>query len=234
MEKTVFIDFNGLPGSGKTTICSLVMTYLEQKGYPVLFLQKEIITLSKKKYLMPFLILKEMLAGAANLVHSYTKLFFTLEGMKAEGFKQTFAALKNCMLARRIERNCDEPFVITDQCIVQNLLSCVYNHPGYDLEAAENLLSECIRQLRPIIFVNINTDVDTAYARMTTRQKKNGRLDHLSGDKLHDALSTQNELLLEIRKWEKNVITVDSSFPAEESAKLIVAEVLKRCEEISE
>ena len=218
----MFIEFNGIPGCGKSTICKKLIACLDESGENVLFLQDRIAKLAGQKATLPFLIFIEGLHGAGAIVVAYLKLYKSIPYRHRETLIRTFAALKNAVLAYRMCRKNKDVVIISDQCIVQNILSCFYDCPIQNGAVIEELLNTISSKLGLFIAINVEIDVETASSRIQDRNTVGGRLDLLRGNHLTETLSRQSTILKQIRTLNRGIaITIDSSESPDDNAKLL-------------
>lgn len=218
----MFIEFNGIPGCGKSTICKRLIASLVDSGEDVLFLQDNIVKISKYKAVIPFLILAEVVHGAGVIVRAYIDFYNSLPVKNIETIIRTFAAMKNAMLAYRMCRKNETTIIISDQCIVQNIVSCFYNHPIQNDVVIENLLNTVGSKIGLFVEMNVEIDIETANNRIQDRNTKGGRLDHLRGNQLTDMLSKQAVLLKHVRTLNNGLsVTIDSSISIDDNVKVL-------------
>lgn len=228
MKTTVFVDFNGIPGCGKSTICKKTIRKLEENKLTVRFLQDDIKRYSLKKIMMPFLILHETLQGGGGIVIKYIKLYNSLPKKTRQKEKVIFEALKNYMLARKITRECDADYVFSDQCIIQNLLSCFHDQKIENMSIIRDIIEQVLVDFEEFIRVDVNVDIEVSKSRIIERNAKGGRLDRIDKQCLLPILSIQKENLKKIRLCGSGMksLAINSYNEADKNAEYIVESVL--------
>lgn len=208
----MILDFNGIPGCGKSTISKELVRYLSNLNYDVIFLQDKIVKLSKCKMLIPFMFLSEIFHGVGPVLSAYYGFYKSLPLKNRKTKHMTLAAIKNAVLAYRTIRKNRMSYIITDQCIIQNIVSCFYDQTIKDEKKVEKLLNVIDTKFKGLVLVNIDIDINIAQIRIKDRKTVGGRLDLLKGNQLHSMLLKQTDLFNIIRSvYKGKAINIDST-----------------------
>lgn len=221
--KPIVIEFNGIPGSGKTTTMYEVKKMLREMkikeipspkvgsgqmdkashtGFKSLLFSKEL----RKMYILflkAFLLVRPLTKerwGFMNLTYGYW-----------------YRAKKMEMLNR-------QGICIWDQGIIQGFISMAYQGKITNETKYYKYIGRLMDDLGCVICINCNIDVETAMKRMTTRKLSGGRLYHIKTDReLREALMTQKEQFEMLRKISvKNSLDIDMADDIGQNAKKII------------
>lgn len=215
----MLIDFNGLPGCGKSTVARELLSLLSDQSRKCLFLQTEIERVSKRKLTLLFLLVKSIFSSRIKILFIYFRL---LAEFKNGGIKLAINAWKNyCICFSSAKAN--DTIIIADQFVIQSILSCYYDVQIKDFSGVRKLVGHAERDFRYCLFVDVECSSETAAQRIAKRKTHGGRLDDLEINSLKAILETQIHNLDFIKQSvnRAHVITIDSSdTPALNSRKI--------------
>lgn len=190
-----WIEFNGLPGCGKSTLSNCLLQ--EKKGE---FYSYSDIACQEKSWLarnlrwIPYIRFKR-------LYH-----FFMLA--KVSGAKLNASLLKRLYCVERIccTYRCNqsiEGICIVDQGIIQGVLAIVYLNSLKDSAKLKKHFLAIANELRQeVCFINAYISADVCFSRIRTRQNGRSRLDEIKDDdQLLEALTIQERNFCLLRKY---------------------------------
>lgn len=194
----ILIDFNGLPGSGKSTICRCLTDELRRQG-------KRVITL-------------DAVSGRLASNHRGTVLVF-LKGLRYLGVRRTALVFRFGAELRRKKapdvlyrlfvlvssygtysecmKTDSADIVVSEQCCIQEIISCYHNRPIGDSRFPFELLSALGNDY---FVVNAVTSVEVVHDRIRNRKNGYSRLDRLDEDSLKTVLEIQEENFRALRE----------------------------------
>lgn len=229
MEKTngkpIVIEFNGIPGSGKTTTMLEMKKILKARGI------MEISPNQIKAYMWNYLTVMKS-KDKRKMWFEFFKVFLSIRPLSLARFKileDTFTYyLGVCELAER-NNKARQQVCILDQGIIQGFVSMAYDGTVKDKELFLNCIKSVMGKLNNVICVNCITDVNVSKERMRARKNKWSRLDAVQDDeKLLKALSVQKKQFETIRKRAIfQSISIDMNDSAEQNAKKIIDSCMK-------
>lgn len=222
--RPVIIEFNGIPGAGKTTTTLEVKKLLrtmEIRDVPSKKIiqchkdYKEII-LSKKIRDVYIIFLKALL-----LVTPITWERLSLMNMTFNywlGMEKMY-----------IKGNQKKGICVLDQGIVQGFISMAYQGKIRNEKKYCRYIRQVMNQLDNVICINCNVDADISMMRMRTRKSNGGRLQQINDDKkLREALVLQKHQFERIRKRAiKNFVAINMNAMPEYNAEKIVRHCMK-------
>lgn len=213
------IEFNGIPGSGKTTTALAVKKLLRLM---------EIREISPKKITKVQRNYKEIILSKRlrNVYCIFLKAFFLVRPLTRERFRfmnMTFdhwlGIEKMCTQKERKRGVC-----ILDQGIVQGFVSMVYLGEIRDIEKYYECIRQVINRLDNVVFVNCMVDTDTSIKRIHSRKPNGSRLHRVRNEsELSNILKVQKQQFERIRERAvKRAITIYMNDSVEYNAKKVV------------
>lgn len=223
-KNSVYIEFNGIPGCGKSTICNRLQECLVQAGCTVHFLQNDIAFYSRHKGKLLLLLLTETFRGKVGIFRRYINLYTVLP---FESRKHLFAAYKNFILQQRACRCAASDYIISDQCLIQNILSCYHCHRIIDSKPLTDLLVAIGVAAAGTISIDAVLGIQEANQRITQRNTYGSRLDHMDSEARLQILETQIHNLAYLNEHTNSFIhiKVETTQPVEESVKTILCSI---------
>lgn len=216
-----YIEFNGIPGSGKTTICKSLSSELTKQGVNIEALQDYSFYYSKHKVKRIIDSLFEIAFVKHITLYAFIEIF---RNCKFKNVKIQLVTLRNYLLLHRCLRIKKDCILISDQCIIQNVLSCFF-----DIEISSTCnLSESLEtisySLPMTLSVNVIAEPSVADERMNNRNTREGRLDWLSSEDRIKILEIQKKNLDYLNKTTEGFIHISlcSEKSVDENIKKII------------
>lgn len=194
----VVIEFEGVAGCGKTTLCSVLKECLEKKGYRVVHLNEKPLSSYFPGFSRKHLFRYFQLFSLKSLLNSVRLLF----GLKLFGEYKKFIQLYEIEAVYRhfIKRGSGKRVLVCDQSIIQTIVAFW----GYEKEKVFSTRE--YRALSKYFSCTIDTDgffcdlgINENICRIHKRARNHGRLDLVSDDKrLGEMISNNYNNLLHI------------------------------------
>ncbi len=216
----IILEFNGIPGTGKTTIANELSKLLEHEGFSVKLMYYHRIW---ERYHYPFLIipfsphLYKLVCMFSNSIKPFRKrthqssvLFFVRNYIKAQKY-------------------CDSDFLLIDQGIVQDLNTIAWLDRLLDFNKKKlSTVIEAIKK-KGVLFHRIDclNNIELSMERIKKRPPKNHYFEDIPSEQLNEALLTQSANFNYIRSicnevlTNQKVITIDTSLLPKENALII-------------
>lgn len=222
--RPIIVEFNGLPGSGKSTTAEFLKDSLEKKGVKVLtrYVKR---TIDNRAYTL--LVRPKYWKGALLLI-KYCKhlplrerVFYTFSIL---GFSRMYADF--------VEDN-QSGVLLIDQGIVQSFISISFNGYLHKIEDIKKILQAICFEKLPIIVVNCDISIQESSRRIVSRPPKHCRVEILHEDERQEILWTQKNNFDVIRKVVSDpelgirLINVDTLHRIEDNVYLIMDEIRK-------
>lgn len=228
------VEFNGLPGCGKTTISRELYHLLEQTGNAAVFYNDVRRKCSGWKG-----ILQSVLGWNFGEIINLYKISRCFEKIP---FKQKWGRILYAeQIAYNYRRILDGASVcVADQGLIQAIVSIGYIH-DFKSAAKSNDFVHCVVEfLKPysgkVLFVNTQIDSKASCERLQGREQNSGRFDSLSEEKLLYGMAKQEKIFQLI--WDKclegelQTVTISShDLPAENARKIVIFCANKREDE---
>lgn len=199
-NKTIILEFNGVPGCGKTTTANLLKNELSKIGYKVgelneLFHCNKIV---KNLKICISIIHMNNVFFLMNLI----KFVFSVKPMNLSRLKYIKIAYYNYYMinySKAKQNNYD--FLILDQGLIQSLISISHSDNIYNKKYLDKILMNITYKLDNICYINCDINNEESVLRIKARGLSQGRLDNIKDfDQLIDTLNKQNENLRGIRR----------------------------------
>lgn len=224
-KKPYIIEFNGLPGSGKTTIANALQKELESAGLTVkrFYLRTRLFRSPRILYFMPQYWVQ--LKNAAD----YAKLL-----PKRTYMRRILSMIHYFKMYQEFVRDEVADYLIIDQGIVQSFISLAHQ----DTFPKSNELAGVLRKLRlnefPLILINCNINEQLSNERIASRPSNGCRVESMSEEDRRRTLYVQLENFALIRKLIKqeypqiSVLEVDTEKTIKESVYMILRRIGKK------
>lgn len=218
-RKPLIIEFNGIPGAGKSTTAITVKQLLIAKGIKVMSSKK--ITGYKKNY-------KEVILSKEirNIYITFLKAFFLISPISFERLKYMNVTFNHWLGIKKFTTSKNEKgrVCILEQGIIQGFVSMAYQGRLRSEEKYYKYIRQIVSGLDNVVIVNCDIDTCIAKMRMRTRKMKWGRLDWIKSDKeLSDILILQKSQFEKIREHSiANAFEINTSDQLKRNAEQIV------------
>ena len=222
-QKPLIIEFNGLPGAGKTTVANALQRRLEGMGvstvthyYRNIFHRKPQTLLMAPRY---WKLIKASLSFAGLL-------------SKRSYIQRILLMIKFVRMYRHFESDKPADCLLVDQGIIQGIVSIAHNEKLTRSDILENLIGLMHMDAMPLIFVNCNVSNETANERILSRPSNGCRVENMTCEERNRTLLIQSNNFYLIRETinEKyssvSVVEVDNEEPVENAVDLIINHIL--------
>lgn len=217
-KRTIIVEFNGLAGSGKTTVADILISELRKEGYNVIGKYRNSIFHSKRPlFSIPFSFsLYRIVKKYAASIVPYRK------NRKYVHWTNHFVRMY-----KTIDKYSDADFAIIDEAIIQFLVAMGFN----DHLPHSNLMNSIVEKIKSmgVSFVRVDCEnhVETAFERIKSRPPKGMYYENWSQDELISQLQVEADNFDYLRDVFSNVyanqkvITIDTLKTPEDNASLI-------------
>lgn len=175
MKRGIFIDFFGMPGSGKTTIAHNLAINLRYGRYQVV----EPTFLTDTVYSTPLRLLYKVLCSIKFTLFHPVYLYQLFSMLEKGAFLGVGEAVKQwiniCFTLVSLNKGLDKDYVISDEGIIQAAISLTVRCSEENTKEIIYKLTQAVN--RPIIFAYVKADVDVVLERLAKRKNGKSRID---------------------------------------------------------
>lgn len=216
--KPIIIEFNGLPGCGKTTTMLEIRKLLKHLDVRELNSNKLIEGAGNRKKI---LFTKEVRYDYLLFLRSFL-LIRPISKERYRMMKMTFRYW--CGIKNATSRSRKPEICVFDQAVIQGIVSIAYKGNIRNKEKWLTYIKRIMSGLDNVICVNCEIEPSASRTRMEKRKKKVGRLYLINNNKALDkVLSLQAMQFKEIREViPQKAVTINMHDPAEDNAKKII------------
>jgi len=199
-NRVVFLEFNGIPGSGKTTLSDRVIENMKGASYTVESYHQLIKkpTRNNLKRLVRYLFsikLSSFKIGYLALMYLITNKKLNHEnGLRVISLIVLFDFYQKKSLAN------DEEVILVDQGMVQQMVSMLFESELIAEKYVKKLIRYTQKKDMGIFIVNIDLDINESFERLTRREGNISRIQKLKKDTAMHTLIMQQNNFNKIRK----------------------------------
>lgn len=173
-----FIEFNGLPGSGKSTICNELVKELEKRGALVLTESDIFISSNPLKKII------DLINGLISFKYMKLNINLIKVGMRASIKRRCLNNIKNSIkiirynhiLSQRVVRNSFD-YICLSEGFVQFIYSIFDGVDFIDRNQCEILFNEIRKLYKNILIINCNITPEVSLERVEKRTSQSNTID---------------------------------------------------------
>ncbi len=215
---TIIVEFNGLAGSGKTTVANILIDELRNDGYDVI-----------GKYRHSFMHSLRPLFSIPFSFTLYRKVKRYADSIEPYRKNRGYIHWTNhfVRMYKSIDKYVNADFAIIDEAIIQFLVAMGLN----DYFPKSPLLDDVVKQIKSMdvrfVRVDCENNVDLAYTRIKTRPPKGMYYENWTRDEIVHQLQVESDNFEYLRSVfsrifpDQKVITIDTMLHPRENAKII-------------
>jgi hypothetical protein len=231
-NQSVIIEFNGLPGCGKSTTATLLMERLKLMGYEVGYFEDlQNCKYSNRRMKNIKLVLNSLKPPYIKVIYNLLKVWLNLKPFKFSRINYIKLVYNFYFIyfSKEVTKRYD--FIICDQGLIQGILSIMHTDIIKDNSYIQELVDSILYNLKDIYWVNCNVNYRTAKERIRSRGLTQGRLDFINDDnRLFSALLKQELALDLIRKEAEDIglektIQLDMNCVVEKNIEFIIKKI---------
>src|SRR5690625_4526007 len=195
---TIYIEFNGIPGCGKTTLANQCIEYLKKQGFTVANLSLDKTNYQKRRF-------RKWINRMVGILFYYP---FIIEAIKIKPFnieriKYVLEIYDIIHLSQDNTAMCAD-FILVDQGIVQGIASIFHTTTYYPLPGTRSSVNKHLRSFENAISINCNITASSAIERIRDRKANLGRFDQMDDSNLEKSYNINMNNLAELRKSFEN------------------------------
>lgn len=226
LKNTIIIEFNGLPGTGKSTIVNELKRLLEKDGYRV---EKGYYHRIWEKFHYPFIIIPFC-------VTLYLKICRFSNSLKPRKYRTHQSGVVYYTRSYlKANKYCSSDFILIDQGIIQDIVTIAWLDKILpdDISPLSSVIMKIKKMNVKFLRVDCDNNIDLSEKRIIERPSKNHLFESFNSKSLRKALETQGDNFEIVRslfnKYEVNPlsINIDTSVNPNENAIKIKKTILK-------
>lgn len=225
-NKTIFLEFNGIPGSGKTTLSNRVIMDMKRKNYPVESYHEVIKKPNRKNSKHLLLYLFRIKPGSVKIGYLATMYLITNKKLNHENWLRVISLVVLFDFYQKKGQDCGDEVILVDQGIVQQIISMLYESELIADKYVKKLIRFAKKKNVGLYVVNVDLDINTSFERLVQRKGNISRIQKLSGaDAIHTLTIQQNnfnKIREVLNELELESIDVNTKASIDESVQLIV------------
>lgn len=218
IKHPVVFEFNGLPGTGKTTIQNELGKLFKADNieYCTLYYKQKLHQRAVSLLLSPWLL------GLFFKLKSYTKFF-----AKKQNRSWHIAGILSFVRSYRDFPLQDEiKVLIQDQGVVQNFVSIAHHDPIRSIESLDKAIDWIVKKKATFVRIECELDAELSMQRIQLRATTGSRLDTMGIEERKQILLTQQDNFRIVREaFDKSgafpVISISTRLKPEENAQII-------------
>lgn len=223
----IIVEFVGLPGSGKTTLCHRVAAQLKAKGIATISREEILKQWHQKNALQKLFKLAPSDFNQWSVLLNSLTLAARVKPINVQSFLQAGKVFFNVKRNDAVvcAGNCQ--IILLEQGLLQEAWSVVITGSLPKRSYLKQLMTSLLDN-RPIAIVNCKLDLDTAVSRIQKRprkKKKDSYFDLMDAEQAHSLLIKYFPYLQEIINCGQTakfpILDIDSSLPLEENSEKI-------------
>ena len=228
----MIIEFTGLPGSGKSTICKELENWLKSLGYDVVNWIYYTSHMSKIRRVAHKIKVSMIFLWAHPIL--FRGVFRLVRASRQNRKKDVLSQLLNLVYVSALyqlysKEKYQDTIVLFDQGKIQALISLIF---GSGEEGNINLLNDSYLDLYPNdVVIQIDVSFDEVLTRLKKREGAQSRIEKLAANEQHSALEQFNKTGLRILKEEnlyKALYRINASGLSRKIVQDKVKEIIKK------
>lgn len=224
MNKTIIVEFNGLPGSGKTTISKLLKKKLEDSGHSVI---TQYFRYYWQRYTIPFLIIPYC-PKLYKKVRAYSETILPVQKRTHMHSFVYFLRMYN-----QIKKYSKADFALIDQAFIQDSVSLGWLDPMPHSEKYEAIVNEL--KIRNVEFIRVDcvNNINLSMERIKKRPQIGHFFESINNSQLEEILKIQSNNFDYIRDVfssvfdNQTIIEIDTQLSPEINAEIIKEKIIR-------
>lgn len=208
IDKPVIIEFNGLPGSGKTTIALQLYEELIKYGNHVLDFNEYFFKNKRNK----ILIIKALFQIRGIHVRYLLKILGLIQirnKIELKKVKMVISAFLHFLIYNYCVKIGNYQYIILDQGIVQNWVSFFYDTLISDTKTVKEIYQDIFKSYPYFYMINSEVNTETILSRLKYREHGTSRLDRLCDKDLGNIIEIQRNNFYTMRKTNEILKSVE-------------------------
>ncbi len=202
---SILIEFNGLPGSGKSTVCKELEKIIRSNHISVCDYATYYKEISTVAFWRTKLLAGELKYGIFRICFYFIGLFISIPKKTLFDFKYCIFICMNYLAIRRLQRQNVADIIVSDEGVMQYMFSCFYDRKISNKYFIQKILKYAEHDLYGFVIVNVMLDNLQIIKRIQSRPNGMSRLDKEAPEILMRILKVQRDNLNIIRECGRHI-----------------------------
>lgn len=204
-KSSILIEFNGLPGCGKSTVCKKLEKLLKENNKLVCDYASYYKEISTSDFWRIKLLIGELKYGVFKICIYFIGLFFSIPKRTVYDFKYCVFICMNYFAIRRLLRKNIDDIIVSDEGLMQYMFSCFYDRTITNTYFIQKILELVEIELPGFLIVNAILDDEKIVKRIQSRSNGMSRIDKEDDKSLKNILKIQRKNLEIIKNCGINI-----------------------------
>lgn len=196
----IFLEFNGIPGSGKTTLANRLIAEMRDEPYTVESYH-QIIEKPTRKNLKNLLLYLFKIKPSSYKVGYYAWMhLITNKKLSHENWLRVIAIVVLFDLYQKKSLDNHGEVILVDQGIMQQIISMLYESELIKDKYVKKIISFTKKKNLGIVIINVDLNINDSFMRLSHRTGNISRIQRLSKAAAIDTLKVQQRNFIKIRE----------------------------------
>lgn len=199
-NKLILLEFNGIPGSGKTTLSNRMIANMKDMNYTIESYHRVIKKPTRKNLRHLTRYLFSIKPSSFKLGYFVVMYLFTNKIFNQENWRRVISLIILFDLYQKKSLENNDEVIVVDQGIIQQMISMLYKSELIDDKYVKKIIKYTKKKDLGVCIINVDTDVKESFDRLSQRKGNISRIQTLSNEMAINTLNTQQNNLCKIRK----------------------------------
>lgn len=230
-KKALYLEFNGVPGCGKSTICKALLDELNKYNFRYYDYQNLFLNFIKKRMWKMQALFMLLNINGIRILYNTHKAVNQL-GLSRDNRKFVPYLILTQLLITYFGKKYSDSILVSDEGIVQYVISMLYDQKITNETHLDCTITEILSMSNYVDMIAINVEIKSELAISRIREREDGksRLDHLDNNSLKYIMDIQIANFMVIRKYISNLSHVDINVGSdiESNVRVLLDQVMER------
>lgn len=230
-KKTLYLEFNGVPGCGKSTLCKALLNELSKYNFRYYDYQKLFSNFISKKTWRIHAIFMLLNPNGIRVLYNTNKALSKLKPSKNNRKFVPYLILTQLLIIY-FGKKYPDSILVSDEGVIQYIISTMYDQRISNVDNLDCTLAVILSMNNYVdmLMINIETGLELARSRIQARKNGESRLDFLDNNKLESILDIQiaNFILIRERMSYLAHIDINASSSIENNVNILLSKVMMR------
>ena len=210
----IFLEFNGIPGSGKTTLANRLIAEMRDEPYSVESYHQIIKKPTRKNLKNLLLYLFKIKPSSYKVGYYAWRHLIANKKLSHENWLRVISIVVLFDLYQKKSLDNQGEVILVDQGIMQQIISMLYESELIVDKYVKKIISFTKKRNLGIVIINVDLNISDSFKRLSQRQGNISRIQKLNKEKAIITLEVQQKNFIKIRKiitdYEFQSIDIDS------------------------